>query len=634
MPVPRVGRIRVSRLHALLAAALLTTACDDSLSSRLRSADAAPPSPDATPPAPDAEAPTPDAAPTVSDLAVAPWPDLAVPPRDAAPPAPDLPVTPTPDAAPQTQDAAPPNPDAALPPSPDAAVPPPSPDAVVPPPSPDAARPPPSPDAALPVPDAAPPPARDAAPGPDAAVLPTVTCSTCHGDADSPAPPRDLNGRMDTASPGVGAHRAHLAPQAEARQVLCEDCHHVPAELQDPLHLDRRPAETTWGEIATADGVVPAYVGGTCAVYCHGASLGGGTVPRPVWTQVDGTQAACGACHGLPPPAPHPADADCSACHTEVMAPDGTFLAPELHVNGRVEVEVHGCVGCHGLPPDTGSHRVHAGLAAAEYGGLGLAADQPGGDGYAFGCGFCHPRDAARHRNGRVDVELFDATAPADSLKARNPPTAAYVAGTCTDVACHAGTATTSGPVPQPELDFPFLGYPIVYPPYPVTRTPAYAAPVWGAPGGGCGACHDYPPRSVAPDTDGGAGESHAFINDEGTEDLHFFNHGLAPLACATCHVDTVTVAAAWARDANDVITLQDIPIADYRRHVNGVVDVAFDRATPLPYRRPLDLAAATWDAERHTCADVSCHLQQTEVRFGAPYRYGNWVECDNCHRY
>jgi hypothetical protein len=318
------------------------------------------------------------------------------------------------------------------------------------------------------------------------------------------------------------------------------------------------------------------------------------------------------------------------------MAPDAGFRAPELHIDGRVQVEVVGCIGCHGLPPETGSHRIHAALAPAEYGGLTTAADQPGGDGYAFGCGHCHPRDPARHRNGRVDVDLFDPDAPPGTLKARNPPLAAFdpATGSCSDVACHAGMSTTSGAVPEPLVDFPFVGFPIVYPAYEVTRAPNYARPVWGAQGSGCGGCHGYPPRAAWPATDAAAGESHAYVNHEGTEDLHFFNHGLAPLSCATCHVHTVTAAAPWSRDEFDVITLQDVPIADFGRHVNGIVDVAFDPITPLPYRRVRDLATARWDADRRTCSDVACHLQQSEVSFGTPYRYANWVECDTCHRY
>ena len=72
--------------------------------------------------------------------------------------------------------------------------------------------------------------------------------------------------------------------------------------------------------------------------------------------------------------------------------------------------------------------------------------------------------------------------------EAKNPATASYVPGgavlqdtdgwdytlgTCSDVACHAGTSTTSGVVPIPGVDFPFVGYPIVYPPFTLTRAPS-----------------------------------------------------------------------------------------------------------------------------------------------------------------
>jgi predicted CxxxxCH...CXXCH cytochrome family protein len=74
----------------------------------------------------------------------------------------------------------------------------------------------------------------------------------------------------------------------------------------------------------------------TCTgVYCHGASLSGGTLTAPVWTQVDGTQAYCGSCHSTPPEDGHTTSTACENCHSSVY--DGSsFVDLSLHVNGTV----------------------------------------------------------------------------------------------------------------------------------------------------------------------------------------------------------------------------------------------------------------------------------------------------------
>ena len=37
---------------------------------------------------------------------------------------------------------------------------------------------------------------------------------------------------------------------------------------------------------------------------------------------------------------------------------------------------------------------------------------------------------------------------------------------------------------------------------------------------------------------------------------------------------------------------------------------------------------------ERRLCANVECHLVQTSVTWGKPYRWGATSECDSCHGY
>ncbi|MBI5501298.1 MAG: CxxxxCH/CxxCH domain-containing protein [Deltaproteobacteria bacterium] len=165
-------------------------------------------------------------------------------------------------------------------------------------------------------------------------------CDSCHGSDGYPAPPADLEGRSDTSFRGVGAHRSHLALGSPWRRDLaCPECHLVPSTMDTPGHLDSAaPAELVWGELATAGGTEPAWDGSRCAnVYCHGASLSGGSGTSPTWTTVDGTQAACGTCHGLPPSTPHPPAPDCNHCHPSVAGPGPTIVGPAFHVNGRTD---------------------------------------------------------------------------------------------------------------------------------------------------------------------------------------------------------------------------------------------------------------------------------------------------------
>ena len=205
---------------------------------------------------------------------------------------------------------------------------------------------------------------------------PSTGCSgTCHGQGDSIAPPRDTAGRTDLSSIGVGAHQAHLAPSDWHQKFACQTCHKVPTEVGDPGHMfvlgangaltkDTLPAELTVGGLGT--GVTWDHDTATCTnSYCHGDTLNqvdpatnmivmgaGGTITRPVWTLLDGTQKACGSCHGNPPPTPHPQNEDCGVCHQSMNPGDfalGKISYPELHINGRVEVSsTQPCDSCHG----------------------------------------------------------------------------------------------------------------------------------------------------------------------------------------------------------------------------------------------------------------------------------------------
>jgi predicted CxxxxCH...CXXCH cytochrome family protein len=174
-----------------------------------------------------------------------------------------------------------------------------------------------------------------------------TNCNACHGDKASPAPPRDVSGNTSTSAPGVGAHRAHLFASDRARAVPCETCHAVPRQALAPGHIDTPlPAEVVLSGIPVGPGKTPRYEGGSCReTSCHGDAFAdgrpsGGSHTTPSWTGGN-SEAACGSCHGLPPPPPHPLPTyPCHSCHKDVAADDTSFTHPELHVDGVVTFQV------------------------------------------------------------------------------------------------------------------------------------------------------------------------------------------------------------------------------------------------------------------------------------------------------
>jgi predicted CxxxxCH...CXXCH cytochrome family protein len=492
----------------------------------------------------------------------------------------------------------------------------------------------------------------------------TVACDSCHGSAGNPAPPVSTTGATATANRGVGAHRSHLGAKGWHADVTCDDCHVVPVTVSDPGHIDALPAEVTFGSSARSANQAPAWNGTTCTnTYCHNVGLplsaSGGTNNTPTWTTVDGTQDACGTCHGLPPTltrdaGTHPTSTACSGCHGASILADGGWVADGgLHINGLVEVTggSGACGSCHALPPPTGAHLKHSALAAPTYGALGTAAGLPLPTGYAFGCGQCHPMDSSRHLSGgRADIELSNVLAPTGSLKALStaatytpggstvtaPDGIPYTNGTCGNVYCHSAPsfATPSG-VPTPIVDFTFTTYPITYPTYTVTATRTYASIAWNAANPGCSGCHGFPIRLNGATDTAMAGQGHSWLNaTTGNESGHGWNHGFAPLPCRTCHSSTVTAANVTSRTAAGLSVYQPVAITGFGSHVNGQPDVFFDVTNAVNYVTPKSLVGATYNVANKTCSNVSCHLAQTQVKNGNPYREQVGVECNVCHQY
>lgn len=392
---------------------------------------------------------------------------------------------------------------------------------------------------------------------------------TCHGQGANPAPPRDVNGRTDTGSPGVGAHASHMNASSHAG-VACSACHVVPSRTEDKGHADDAlPAEVTFSGMATTGGRDPVYdrTTGTCAnTYCHSgpSSSGSEWSNAAVWTAPRDSGGACGSsCHGSPPGGTHPKSDACQQCH-ETAGPKGTIAKPELHLDGVLQVSPKGCSACHGsdenaAPPldlagnsdpssvTVGAHQAH--LAGGKF-------SRP------VQCSECHLVPEAIGDPGHVDdddgiAEVFFAGV---SVAGGAEPAWNRVDATCSSTYCH-GSEAWGGVALQP---------------------------VWtGGAQSSCGSCHGLPPpRPHVADT-----------------------------ACERCHTETAGPSGT---------------IANRDLHINGVVDIPGgpcnrchgDDRSSAP---PRDLAGNTDTASRGVGAHRQ-HLDATQMSLATPFA------CDVCH--
>ena len=394
-------------------------------------------------------------------------------------------------------------------------------------------------------------------------------CLACHGSDGNPAPPRGVRGEASTTQLAVGAHRLHLGDTPIRAAVHCNECHVVPTSVSSPGHLGG--AIVVFGPLASAKGSRPSWDAreARCSsVYCHGGT--GGATPgersTPVWTYAREPdydlppERSCTGCHGWPPPSPHPQLTSCSGCHGTTVGPDGRIdVAGGKHVNGSLDFGGSGggdlsCDSCHAYPPPGGAHVKHfgwaAGASSGEYGDLRILEDfvnaglLPATFGsYVFGCGNCHPVDAARHMDGLVQVELSGTGMPAGALRSANPSSAAFSGGSCSSIFCHSsgqGTDVEAG-------------------------TPAYVTtPGWFSGASlGCASCHANPPRYPSGGPGAATANSHLGVAYDGYTFGHFgglpgiwhpggtfgSKHGggewpapndASPITCQTCHFGTV----------------------------------------------------------------------------------------------
>jgi predicted CxxxxCH...CXXCH cytochrome family protein len=318
--------------------------------------------------------------------------------------------------------------------------------------------------------------------------------------------------------PTSGAHTAHLTSGAYANAYACETCHNsVFAVVFPPPSLAR------------SNGASPTFdaTSKTCSnVYCHAGGpqlpLPGGTLAVPVFAPP--STVACGACHGVPPPAPHTQSTRCGDCHDGYTA---TTVNKALHLNGVLNVSSGSCTACHGdaartatalnpqLPaappkdvagntattsPGVGAHQAH--LNAGSLRG-------------AMACTECHtvPGDAA---HATQPLQLTWGT-----LATTQGATPSFNATsfTCSSTYCHGSTLNAGGTLTNP---------------------------VWisGASQVACGSCHAGPPPSPHPQN-ASCGTCHpgytattvnVGTHVNGTVDL-------SALACTACHGDAARTA-------------------------------------------------------------------------------------------
>lgn len=178
-------------------------------------------------------------------------------------------------------------------------------------------------------------------------------CNTCHGvfaDETRIAPPTDLSNNFETSAKGVGAHTAHVYENELGLGIGCYECHPGDTGEGDYIltHSDGLPAEMSFGSFASSGLSAPTYNSDlSCSnTYCHG-NFEFGTVKgnnfSPVWNIVDGSQGACGTCHGkdgTPTPIGHFGNfsaENCVTCHPATFNEDGS-LNKFNHINGEANI--------------------------------------------------------------------------------------------------------------------------------------------------------------------------------------------------------------------------------------------------------------------------------------------------------
>jgi len=439
-----------------------------------------------------------------------------------------------------------------------------------------------------------------------------TSCTMCHGGTDNQtgAPPRTIWGQSGDAV-RVGAHTAHVGATHALSQALdCGVCHVKPTDALSPGHLDGVTATVTFSGLATQTlATAPTWdrTGGTCAsTYCHGATLAGGTAKSPVWTTLDGTQRACNACHGAPPPNPYHTrgDLSCSACHPAGYS--ATTVAQATHVDGKLDYAVT-CTSCHGNPTGTGTVAAapptgtHAETATTT---LAVGAHQTHLQGNAIAgpvaCTECHTvPTSVLHANGTVDLTFGQLSTTGGLAPVWN-----RAAATCASTYCHGATLTVGGG--------------------------SVTVPTWTKVDGtqaACGTCHGAPPP--APHVQNAAcGNCHPGYT---AASVNLATHidgkvDVVAMTCTSCHGSSANPAPPVGTQGQTATTT--IAVGAHQQHLAGgkvgkavacsechVVPTSMSHATgtvAVTWGALATTGGATpkWDRTSGTCSNVYCHGQ------------------------
>ena len=435
-------------------------------------------------------------------------------------------------------------------------------------------------------------------------------CTACHGDSERAgdflqraAPPNDLDGSLDTGYPGVGAHRIHVYASETHAAVACKQCHVVPEATDSPGHADdARPAELSFGSLAAQDGRTPAYdpVSRRCSdTYCHRNA-------DAVWTEPRSSADACGSCHGLPPPAPHPQSDRCEVCHGQVVDAARRFIQPELHVNGTPDHGDATCSDCHGSATNPAPPVDVGGNTAVSAAGVGAHQVhlQGGSSGRAVPCAECHTVPSSPLSVGHADGLPAEVSLTGVGASDDRSPSWDRATTTCSDTWCH-------GPSPAS-----------------VGTSPSWTA----ASSLGCTSCHGTPPPPPHPQiADCSRCHSPVVAQDDVTiaeRDRHV--NGVVDVAvdsgCTSCHGSTnpappVDLAGGSSTGSPGVgahqthllgtLRSRAVPCTECHRVPASVLD-AGHTDTPPPAEVLFSGAAAAYGGtplySAGSCQDTSCH--------------------------
>lgn len=472
-----------------------------------------------------------------------------------------------------------------------------------------------------------------------------TNCVMCHGGTDNQtgAPAKTTWGNA-TDAVRAGTHTAHVAAtHALASAVACATCHVQPANALSPGHVDGGTAEVVFSGQAIQGTTTATWTraNATCSnTYCHGATLTGGTATSPVWTNATGTQRACNACHGAPPPAPHSTSTACGSCHPGYTA---TTVNAAIHINGVRDVTGMTCTSCHGTAGGTATQAAPL-LSAPPTGTKGetLASTRAVGAHQAhlvntrlrtaaIACTECHAVPAATsHSNSIVELAWGTLATKSGTVAATWNGTAL----TCTNY-CH-GTGVSGG----------------------TTKSPTWTG--GAAQASACTSCHGAPPPAPHSTSTACAGCHTGYTATTVNKATHM--NGVVDatgMTCTSCHgtatraatalnpqlaaappVDTTGATATTVRGVGahmkhlstatrslNFACTECHAVPTSNTHSNGVKDIAFGTLAKTGGKTP------AYNATTLGCSATYCHGNFTNGKTTAvPLWTGGTLACNACH--